>query len=61
MNWVGVATIGIAIVQAIIYQRRLEARDDRARASDAFDRLSFWLLLALYAAINIAAPWAASA
>jgi hypothetical protein len=60
MNWVGVAAIVIAIVQAIVYQHRYEGREDLARASAEFDRLSFWILLALYAAINAAAPLAAS-
>jgi hypothetical protein len=60
LNWVGVCAIVLAIVQAVIYQHRYEGVEERARANRLFDLGSFWLLLALYALINLAVPLAAS-
>lgn len=60
LNWVGVIVIALAIVESVIYQDYFEGVPERARAGRLFDMLSFWILLGLYAAINVAAPLAAS-
>lgn len=60
LNGVGVVVISLVIVQGIIYQYYFEGREDRAAASRLFDQATFWILLALYAALNIVVPVVAS-
>ncbi|MDB5966547.1 MAG: hypothetical protein JWQ72_3047 [Polaromonas sp.] len=60
MNWIGIACIGIAILQAVIYQYRFEGVEERKDASWLFDVATFSLLALVFVGLNVAVSLSAS-
>ncbi|CAN5120550.1 hypothetical protein BH11PSE11_BH11PSE11_23960 [soil metagenome] len=60
MNWIGIACIGMAIMQAVIYQYHFEGVEERKDASRLFDVATFILLALLYVGLNVAVSRSAS-
>jgi hypothetical protein len=60
LNGIGLATVGICILQAVIHQGKLAGRPELVALNRAFDRVSFVLILVVYAAMNVILPLAAT-
>lgn len=60
MNWIGIACIGIAILQAVIYQYHFEGVEERKDVSKLFDVTTFILMALLFIGLNVAVSRSAS-
>jgi hypothetical protein len=61
INWIGIACIGVCLVQGVIYQYcYFEDTVDRANVAKIFDLSSFALITLLYVGINILVALSAS-
>ena len=60
MNWIGIACIGLGLLESVIYQYQFENVPERAHMVRLFDLSTFFLLAVLYVGMNIAIPLAAS-
>ena len=60
MNWIGIACIGIAILQAVIYQYHFEGVEERRDVSRLFDVTTFILMALLFIGLNVAVSRSAS-
>ena len=60
INWIGIACIGITLLEAVIYQYYFENVEARARTAKIFDVSTFFLMNVLYVGINIAVSLSAS-
>ena len=60
INWIGIACIGIALLEAVIYQYYFENVEGRARTAKLLDLSTFFLMAVLYVGMNIVVSLSAS-
>lgn len=60
INWIGIACVGITILQAVIYQYHFEGVEERKDVSKLFDVSSFILIAVLFIGLNITVSRSAS-
>lgn len=60
INWIGIAFIGLCLLEGVIYQYHFENVEERAGFSKIFDFSTFVLITFLYLGINIVVPLSAS-
>jgi hypothetical protein len=60
INWLGAGFVFAAMVQAVIYEFALEKREELAGLARFYDRMSFLLMVVLYAVVNLLIPVLAS-
>lgn len=60
INWIGIACIGICLLEGVIYQYHCEGVEDRSRMAGLLDQSTFVLVAVLYIGINAAVALAAS-
>lgn len=60
INWVGIACIGICLLEGVIYQYHFEGVEERSRMGALLDQATFALAAVSYIGINVAVALAAS-
>jgi hypothetical protein len=60
INWLGIACIGLCLIEGVIYQHWLEGKDEQTHLAWLLDRATFVLAALLYLGINFAVACAAS-